>query len=274
MTEQGTSFHDFEHQGWSTEEIATGYHDALSPITTQTVGALLDAAGVGRGTRVADVATGAGYAAAAAAERGAVVVGVDFSTAQLALARRLYPGVEFREGDAGALPFPDGSLDAVVSNYGVPHFPDPDAFLREALRVLRSGGRIASSVWAAPAESVGLGIVYGAVQAHGRMDVSLPPGPNFFLFSDPAQCERSLQAAGFRSAAVTKVPQVWRVASPDAPFEAVMRGTVRAAALLRAQTPEALAAIRDAIRKAASAYTRDGAIELMMPAVIAAAERP
>jgi hypothetical protein len=106
------------------------------------------------------------------------------------------------------------------------------------------------------------------------MDVSLPPGPNFFLFSDPAQCERSLQAAGFRSAAVTKVPQVWRVASPDAPFEAVMRGTVRAAALLRAQTPEALAAIRDAIRKAASAYTRDGAIELMMPAVIAAAERP
>jgi len=53
-----------------------------------------------------------------------------------------------------------------------------------------------------------------------------------------------------------------------------MRGTVRVAALLRAQTPEALAAIRDAVRKAASAYARDGAIELMMPAVIAAAERP
>lgn len=274
MAEQGTSFRDFEHQGWSAEDVAAGYHDYFSPITTQAIEALLDAAGVGRGTRVVDVATGAGYAAAAAAKRRATVVGIDFSAAQLALARRHCPSVEFREGDADALPFADGDFDAVVSNFGMPHFPDPDAFLGEAFRVLRSGGRIAFSVWAAPQESVGLGIVYGAVQTHGRMDVPLPPGPNFFLFSDPAQCERSLQAAGFRSVVVTKVPQIWRAASPDAPFEAVMSGSVRAAALLRAQTPEALVAIRDAIRKAASAYARDGMIELMMPAVIAAAERP
>ena len=60
----------------------------------------------------------------------------------------------------------------------------------------------------------------------------------------------------------------------DAPFEAIMRGTVRAAALLRAQTPEALASIRDAIRKAVGTYARDGGFELMMPAVVVAAERP
>ena len=64
------------------------------------------------------------------------------------------------------------------------------------------------------------------------------------------------------------------MASPDVPFEAIMKGTVRAAALLRAQTPEALAAIRVAARGAASSYERDGAIELMTPAVVAAAERP
>jgi protein-L-isoaspartate O-methyltransferase len=274
MMAQSISFRDFERQGWSMDEVATGYHDALSPVTMQTVDALLDAAGVGRDSRVADVATGAGYAAAAAAGRGAAVVGLDFSPAQLALARRLYPGVEFREGDAGALPLPDGSCDAVVSNYGMPHFPDPNAFLGDAYRVLRSGGRIAFSVWAAPEESVGLGIVYRAVQTHGRMDVPLPPGPSFFLFSDPAQCERSLRAGGFQAIAVTKLPQIWRAASPDAPFEAVMKGTVRTAALLRAQTPEVLAAIRDAVREAASAYARDGTIELSMPAVLASAERP
>ena len=155
MVEPVTSFRDFEHQGWSSQDVAVGYHDYLSPITTQAIGALLDAAEVGRGTQVVDVATGAGYAAAAAAERGAEVIGIDFSATQVALARRRYPSLEFREGDAGALPFSDGAFGAVVSNFGMPHVPDPDAAISEAFRVLRSGGRFAFSVWASPEESSG-----------------------------------------------------------------------------------------------------------------------
>ena len=61
----GTSFPDFEHQGWSSEDVALGHHDDLSPITTQATGALLDAAGVRQGTRVGSSPTGAGYARAA-----------------------------------------------------------------------------------------------------------------------------------------------------------------------------------------------------------------
>jgi SAM-dependent methyltransferase len=274
MTEPDISFRDFEHQGWSAHDVVAEYHDHLSPLTTQAVEALLDAAGVRRGARVMDVATGAGYAAAAAVKRGAEVVGIDFSGTQLALARRHYPAIDFREGDAGALPFPDGGFEAVISNFGMPHFPDPDAFLREAFRVLRRRGRVAFSAWAPAQECTGFGMIYSAVQAHGRMDVSLPPGPNFFLFGNPAQCERSLQAAGFRAVTVTKVPQVWRVASPDALLDMIMKGTVRAAALLRAQTPAALADIREAVGQGVAAQARDGAFELMMPAVVAAAERP
>jgi SAM-dependent methyltransferase len=274
MTEPKTSFRDFEHQGWSDREVATNYHDHFSPLTTQAIGALLDATGVKPGMWVADVATGPGYVAAAAAERGAEVVGIDFSSTQLALARQLYPDIEFRQGDAGALPLPDRSFDAVISNFGMPHFPDPDAFLREAYRVLRSTGLVAFSVWASPQECVGFGLIYSAAQAYGRMDVPLPPGPNFFLFSDPAQCERSLQAAGFGSDTINKIPQVWRVTSPDAPLDMIMKGTVRAAALLRAQTPEAPTAIREAVCHGGAAYARDGAFELRMPAVVAAAEKP
>ncbi|WP_445505326.1 hypothetical protein [Microvirga sp. G4-2] len=106
------------------------------------------------------------------------------------------------------------------------------------------------------------------------MDVPLPPGPNFFLFGDPVQCEPSLRAAVFGSVTVTKIPQVWRVTSLDAPLDMIMKGTVRAAALLRAQTPAALVAIREAVRQGVAAYARDGAFELMMPAVVAAAEKP
>lgn len=273
MTEK-TSFRDFEHQGWSDQGVATAYHDLFSPLTMQAIRALLDAIGVNRGMWVADVATGPGYLAAATAERGAEVVGIDFSSTQLTLARQLYPHIEFRQGDAGALPLPDDSFDAVISNFGMPHFPDPDAFLREAYRVLRSTGRVAFSAWATPQECVGFAVIYSAVQAHGRMDVPLPPGPNFFLFGDPAQCERSLQAVGFRSVSVIKVPQVWRVTSPDAPVDIILRGTVRVGALLRAQTPEALAAIRDAVRQGVAPYAQDGAFELPMPAIVAAAEKP
>src|SRR5215217_3977075 len=159
MTEPKTSFRDFEHQGWSAPEVAAEYHDHFSPVTTQAIGALLDAAGVRPGMWVVDVATGPGYSAAAAAERGAEVVGIDFSSTQLALARQLYPNIEFRQGDAGGLPLPDDSVDAVLTNFGMPHFPDPDAFLREAFRVLRSGGRVAFSAWVSPQECIGFGII-------------------------------------------------------------------------------------------------------------------
>jgi hypothetical protein len=61
MTEPKTSFRDFEHQGWSDQEVAANYHDFFSPLTTQAIGALLDATAVRPGMWAADVATGAGY---------------------------------------------------------------------------------------------------------------------------------------------------------------------------------------------------------------------
>jgi SAM-dependent methyltransferase len=272
MVEPNTSFREFEHRGWSAQDLTTGYHDHLSPVTRQVIGTLLEAAAVRHGARCGCChgrrLCGGGSRARCRGGRDRLL------GSQLALARQHNPGVEFRDGDAGALPFPDASFDAVISNFGMPHFPDPDAFLHEALRVLRRGGRIAFSTWAPPQECVGFGIIYGAVQARGRTDVPLPRGPDFFLFSDPDQCERSLRAAGFQSVAITKVPQVWRLSSPDRLLEAILKGTVRASALLQAQAPEALEAIRAEVREAAAAYAHEGAIALMMPAVVASAEKP
>lgn len=276
MTSSGpvdaNAFRAFEHAGW--EEVATHYHDTFVPLTIQTTEPLLDAAGVRSGTRVLDVATGPGYLAAAAAQRGANVTGVDFSAAMVALARQHHPSIEFQVGDAEALPLPDDSFDAVVMNFGLLHLARPQRALEEAHRVLRSGGRVGFTVWAGPDQAVAFGIILHVIDAYGRLDVPLPPGPPFFQFSDPHECRRALSAVGFAAPSVVQLPLVWRLGSPEALFDAMWGGTVRTAGLLRAQSPEALTRIREAVIAAAMDYRTDQGIELPMPAILASAGKP
>jgi SAM-dependent methyltransferase len=268
-TADPSAFHAFERAGW--ENIPGAYHDGFGTLTVQAIGPLLDAAGVGFGISVLDVATGPGYVAAAAARRGAKVVGVDFSAGMLAAARRQHPGIDFQPGDAEALPFPGPSFDAVVMSFGLLHLGRPDQALAEAHRVLRAGGRVGFTVWAKPEEAVAFGIVLRAIERHGRLDVPLPPGPPFFRFSDPEESRRTLLRVGFTAPAVVVVPQVWRLGSPDALFHVMRDGTVRTAGLLRAQTREAQDAIRAEVREAVRPYQRGTGVELPMPAVLASA---
>jgi ubiquinone/menaquinone biosynthesis C-methylase UbiE len=258
------NFHEFERAGW--EKLPARYHEAFGKLTTQTIGPLLDAVRVQPGTRMLDVASGPGYVAAAALERRASVVGVDFAAAMVAEARRRYPTIQFQEGDAEALPFPDALFDAVTMNFGLLHLGRPERALAEACRVLRPGGRFAFTVWAKPEEARGFGIVLGAIQKHGNLQVDLPAGPPFFRFSDAGESRRALSNAGFEEPQVKTVPQTWRLGSPDALFEIMLGSTVRTGALLRAQTPEALKAIRAEVTAAATK-------ELPMPAVLASATK-
>ena len=271
QTADRSAFHAFERTGW--ESIPRAYQDAFGTLTTQAIEPLLDAARVGPGVRMLDVATGPGYVAAAAAQRGAAVVGVDFSTAMLAEARRSHPGIDFQAGNAEELSFPDASFDAVVMSFGLLHLARPDQALAEAHRVLRPGGRVGFTVWARPEEAVAFGIVLHAIERHGRLDVPLPPGPPFFRFSDPEESRRVLLELGFRTPEVALVPQVWRLRSIDALFDVMRDGTVRTAGLLRAQTPEALDAIRAEMRDAVRAYQRGDEVKLPMPAILASAAK-
>lgn len=268
------SFGDFERAGWEDESIAAEYDRHMSLLTTQSVEALLDDAHLSSGHKVLDIATGAGYVAAAAARRGARAVGLDFSATQVRLARERYPSIRFEQGDAEALPFGAATFDTVVNAFGLCHLPNPDLALHEAFRVLKPGGSVAFSVWDTPERAVGLGAVYAAIRAHGSMDVGLPTGPNFFLFSSPEQSTQALRAAGFDSPTFRQVPQVWRLSDPDKVFAVLSTGTVRAAATLRAQSSQAREAIREAVREVISAYRRGDQYEVPMPAVVAAAVKP
>jgi SAM-dependent methyltransferase len=265
------AFHQFEQAGW--ERAAAHYADAFGALTMQTAGPMLDVVGASGGTRLLDVACGPGFIAVEAAQRGALVIGLDFAAAMVADARRRHPTIRFEHGDAEALPFGDASFDAVVMNFGLLHLAQPDAALAEAYRVLRPGGRYAFTVWAEPDQAVGFGIVLRAVEALGQIDVPLPEGPPFFRFSSTEEARRTLEQVGFAEPIVRQLPLTWRLSSPDAVFDALSQGGVRTAAVLRAQTPAALEAIRAAVRREVQEYAKDGQFQVPMPAVIASATK-
>ena len=266
------AFRDFEHAGWTSN--VSEYEAAFARVTSQAIGPLLDAVDLHPGARLLDVATGPGYVAAAATARGARAVGVDFSASMVAHARTINPAVEFQQGDAEAISFPDRSFDAVVMNFGMLHLARPERAMTQAARVLKPGGRFGFTVWAKPEEAVGFGIILKAIQSHGNPGVQLPQGPSFFRFSDPAECDRALREAGFLNVMVTSLPQVWRFNAPDELFDAIYNGGVRIKAILRAQSSEALEAIRTAAREAAKNFIKRGIIELPMPAILASAAKP
>jgi SAM-dependent methyltransferase len=105
------------------------------------------------GLRVLDVACGTGNLSIPAARAGAVVSGVDIAPNLLAQARVRARAevpdavVEFREGDAEALPYPDGAFDLVMTMYGAMFAPRPERVAAELVRVCRPGGRIAMANW-------------------------------------------------------------------------------------------------------------------------------
>lgn len=265
------AFHDFERAGW--QRAAAYYQHTFGTLTLQSGEALLDAAGVRAGTRLLDVATGPGYVAAAAAVRGAAVVGVDFSPAMVERARGLHPGLEFLEGDAEALAFAAAEFGAVVMNFGLLHLARPEAAIAEAHRVLIPGGKYAFTVWARPEEAVGFGVVLRAMEQHGRSDVGLPHGPPFFRFSDAGEARTALVEAGFVDPQIRKLPLVWRLPSADMLFEAALHGGVRTAAALQAQTPAALAAIRSQVLADLTRYVEGDSVAIPMSVVLASATK-
>lgn len=113
---------------------------------------LVDAAGVGPADRVLDVACGTGNVAITAARRGADATALDITPAMLEDARENaalagVEGIEWREGDAAAMPFDDDAFGVTLSCVGHMFARPPDAAAAEQLRVTREGGRIAFTSW-------------------------------------------------------------------------------------------------------------------------------
>jgi SAM-dependent methyltransferase len=126
-------------RNWATADATWGIWD----VPESQVGALaVDL----QGKEAIELGCGTAYVSSWMARRGARVVGIDNSAAQLATARRLQieHGLEFPllHGNAEAVPYPDASFDFAISEYGACLWADPYRWVPEAARLLRPGGRL------------------------------------------------------------------------------------------------------------------------------------
>ena len=239
-----TAFDAFEEAGWTTKEAAA-YDSLAGRVTARVAETLLEAVGAGTGTRLLDVATGPGYVAAIAAERGAGVVGLDFSETMLAFARSRAPDVDFVQGDATALPFEDATFDAVTVAFLLLHLGTPERAVGEAARVLRPGGRAAFSVWDVPARGRWIGVFFDAFTAAGAQPpAGVPAGPSFFRFADEAHFTDLLEGAGLADVAVSTVEFDLHLEDGDELWDGLIEGSVRVRPLILGQSDELQRQIR------------------------------
>lgn len=267
------AFNAFEAAGW--EQRAHDYDRFLGSITTRLVDPLLDAAAVETGTRVLDVATGPGYVAARAAQRGASVVGVDVAGAMVALARRLHPGLDVREADAQALPFEGDSFDAVVANFLILHLGRPEQAATEFVRVLAPGGRVALTAWDLPDRARFLGVFLDAVaEAGATPPADLPAGPDFFRFSRDEELDALLGEPGLVDLEVKTIAFTHRVSTPDELWGGLLGGAVRTSALILGQPEEMRHRIREAFDRRVAEYQEADGLELPVSVKLVAGRKP
>lgn len=143
------------------------------------------------GARVLDVACGTGNTAIPLARRGCIVTGVDIAPNLLeqarARARAEHLTIQFDEGDAEALPYPDSTFEALTTMFGAMFAPRPELVAREAARVLRPGGLLAMANWD-PAGFIGR--MFKVSSKH----VPPPPGvPPPVLWGDDATVHQRLE---------------------------------------------------------------------------------
>ena len=179
---------------------------------------LCDAAHVGSGQCVLDVACGTGASTLAAAERvapGGAVIGLDASPEMLAVARRKTADIEWRDGRAESLPFTAERFDAVISQFGLMFFDDRAAALREMWRVLRPGGHLAVAVCDALDRSPG----YAALATLLQRLFGEPVADAFrapFVLGDAATLRALCEDAGIAGATVARREGTVRFGSIDA----------------------------------------------------------
>lgn len=201
--------------------------------------AVLAATGVGAGTHVLDVGCGTGLTLALAAERGAVVAGIDITEGLLAVARERLPAADLRVADMESLPFENESFDVVLGVNSFQFGGDPIRALAEAARVCRPGGAVAASLFAAPERSESTAV-------HHALSALSPPEQEAehvpYALSEPGNLEAAMEGAGLTIEADGEVALAWAYDRMDDAVRGLM-SSAGAARAIRSAGPDRVRAV-------------------------------
>lgn len=209
-----------------------------------------------RGMRVLDVACGSGNLAVIAARQGCATCGVDIAANLVAQARQRAAAegvdVDFAEGDAEALPYPEKAFDAVVTMFGAMFAPRPEVVASELHRATRPGGFVAMANWTPEGF---IGRMFEVFKRH------LPPGPagipSVMLWGDEPAVRERLKA--FSEVNLTRRIAVMRYPfSPAETVEFFRRYYGPTGRAFEALGPEAQAALRRDLVELQAAHNSSG----------------
>jgi ubiquinone/menaquinone biosynthesis C-methylase UbiE len=202
--------------------------------------------------KVLDIAAGTGEPGLTIAKMldGGSVVITDLAEDMIAIARenaerRGIKNVETMAADVSELPFPDNSFDAISCRMGFMFFPDMQLAANEMVRVLKPGGRLATSVWDGPEKNFWVTATMGTVNRN--MDIPAPPpgSPGMFRCAQPGLLKGIFEKAGLKNVTETPVSSKLRSGSIDTYWEMM----TEVAAPLVAAMSKADEATRQKIRK-------------------------
>ena len=182
---------------------------------------MLDLAGVGPGSRVLDVAAGAGEPAITAAKRvgpTGSVLATDISSNLLEYAKQAareqgVTNFETRVMDGEHLDLADGVFDAVLSRVGLIYFPDQQRALAEIRRVLKPGGHVAAMVYSTAENNRFFSIPVGIIRRRAQLPPPLPGQPGPFSLGGAGVLEEAYRRAGFREVETLTIAAPVRMSS-------------------------------------------------------------
>lgn len=236
------------------------------------VPAVLEAAHLEVGSRVLDVASGPGEASIGALSivgPAGLVVGVDIAPSMLVGARSRSggQGLQFVAADGQALPFREGSFDAVVCQLGLQFFSDPESGIKEFRRVLRTGGRAATCVISTPDRAPMWGVLADTVSRY------LPDQRNelhlSFALAEPDRLERSFWSAGFRDVRVERAVRESVTESFDEYWSPIEAGVGQLPQAYLALPKSTRVAVRDEVRTRLLQFESQGRLVMGVEMLIA-----